>query len=512
MVSQDKIDEIWNSDLLERQAEAAYLIEYTQAIGQEAPRSTERGSFVMNVKGRWGTGKTFFLNKIAQQLQLSGHKVAHLDAWKADDKIDPLISLISAIKTELKDDLKRESSIGKAYGALSKHGARIIGEATRGIATRTVKHFLGESVDAIGDIVSETPTELLGIDEDEMGKALAIVKAGTGDAFDKLPRELVITSAFAQEIKKATQQRDALEAFCKSLRDIVEAYREQRDTPLPLYVIVDELDRCRPTFAIQLLERINHLFDVEGIVFLIGTDSDELEHSIRAVYGESFNSHAYLNRFFVATYHLATPSIRNWVTHLIKVYGIELGKFRTISDDDSDKIEIACNICGGFNMSIRDCSRVFFMLKSIQLRWKHRADIDLVSILSMAIIIFQKGEDYLQKISSFDHRSTNFVYQTAAKIEIPTRPLKEHDPGMVTLHTYMERAMKLSEERLEKILRKLAKEPSTDRLSIYFEQLLKTQILGRNREDFQSELSLISQYPDLLKTASQLQLPESETD
>lgn len=60
---------------------------------------------------------------------------------------------------------------------------------------------------------------------------------------------------------------------------------------------IDELDRCRPTFAIELLERIKHLFDIQNIVFVLSIDKEQLEASTAAAYGSAINAPEYLRRF-----------------------------------------------------------------------------------------------------------------------------------------------------------------------------------------------------------------------
>ena len=65
----------------------------------------------------------------------------------------------------------------------------------------------------------------------------------------------------------------------------------------PVVVVIDELDRCRPLYAIELLEAAKHLFSVENIVFVLAINLRELGHSIKAVYGSDFDSHEYLERF-----------------------------------------------------------------------------------------------------------------------------------------------------------------------------------------------------------------------
>ena len=59
------------------------------------------------------------------------------------------------------------------------------------------------------------------------------------------------------------------------------------EDPRPIVFIIDELDRCRPTFAIELLERVKHIFNqAHGIIFVFGINRTELTKSVRSVYGD----------------------------------------------------------------------------------------------------------------------------------------------------------------------------------------------------------------------------------
>ena len=68
-------------------------------------------------------------------------------------------------------------------------------------------------------------------------------------------------------------------------------------TGRPMVFIIDELDRCRPTFAIELLERVKHIFDVPNMVFAFGINRDELCSSLQSIYG-NIDADVYLRRFF----------------------------------------------------------------------------------------------------------------------------------------------------------------------------------------------------------------------
>ena len=69
------------------------------------------------------------------------------------------------------------------------------------------------------------------------------------------------------------------------------------DSEVPLVFVIDELDRCRPTFAVTLIERIKHVLDVPGIVFLFVLHRGQLEEAVRSVYGSGIDASGYLAKF-----------------------------------------------------------------------------------------------------------------------------------------------------------------------------------------------------------------------
>lgn len=76
------------------------------------------------------------------------------------------------------------------------------------------------------------------------------------------------------------------------IKDIQEEKAEK------LVIFIDELDRCKPSFAIEMLERIKHYFDDERIIFVVSLNKEQLIHTISNYYGSEFDATRYLNRFF----------------------------------------------------------------------------------------------------------------------------------------------------------------------------------------------------------------------
>lgn len=121
------------------------------------------------------------------------------------------------------------------------------------------------------------------------------------------PNGLSVSKDVLDEIKTSEEIR----TIVKSIFDQVITERAQR-----LVIFLDELDRCRPDYAIQMLERIKHYFDDDRIIVIASVNKEQLVHTVRNVYGEHFDASGYLNRFFDLSLHLPNRSIDTYLEHL----------------------------------------------------------------------------------------------------------------------------------------------------------------------------------------------------
>lgn len=78
-----------------------------------------------------------------------------------------------------------------------------------------------------------------------------------------------------------------------------------------IVLVVDELDRCHPSYALGILEALHHLFAVKGVVAVVGVSRDELCNSIWSLYGEKFETDTYLRRFSDLGIDLPPPTYEN---------------------------------------------------------------------------------------------------------------------------------------------------------------------------------------------------------
>lgn len=270
----------WSDDILQRKKYADFLTQYL--VDKES-------SFVININAPWGSGKTFFIKHWHEDIKVKYPSVL-FNAWKNDFSNDPLLSVISCIDKSLSPLLSNSDQASQEITALFSHAGRLVKSIAPILTKALFTKVIGS--DGVGEI-----KEAIEIDDDD-GKAVT-------EIVGKVTGELIKNN------KKAEQ---SIEDFQKALKALVDALtvdnnksKGKSSLKKPLFIFIDELDRCRPLYAIELLERIKHLFGVPGIVFVIATDTEQLKHSVNAIYGSGFDSGVYLRRFFDQSYTLPIP-------------------------------------------------------------------------------------------------------------------------------------------------------------------------------------------------------------
>lgn len=506
MADTEAIDAIWEADLLDRKKEAAFLESFLFSTVTATTATHDRRSLVINVKASWGSGKTFFLNRFAEQLRLGGHKVAQLDAWRADPEIDPLVSLVAAIRKEILPELRKKGAVANAFAVATQAGETLVLHTLKSVASKVVKKVAGVEFDKLAEIAADALSESPLEDAVDIDSAKDILKESVSEAADNIDLSLAVSSYFMNEVKKVGQQKSAVEKFTKSVETIASKLAARKGGKAPFYVVIDELDRCRPTFAIQLLERINHLFDTEGLVFVIGTDSDELEHSIRAVYGAGFDSRSYLNRFFSYTYNMAEPEIDNWLKYLIVRYDIDLQRHFLVPQYN-DAMRLLKTIGTSVKLTTRDYLHVFFLIQTVQNNWQHQSKIDLIALYVLAITVFLKEDMYLAEthLRPEQHNSRTAIAMGKVKIDIQNR----NGPSAVTVNKYMHDILTQANTLATKALNK-NQEDGGSTLNHHLAQILISQLAGRDTKSIAQEKPLWGRYYSILQTASQVALPDSE--
>jgi hypothetical protein len=304
-------DEIWSDDLLSRREEAEVLIAYLRAMASRPSLREDNHAYVLAVDASYGHGKSFFLRRFARHMAQS-HPVAFVDAWADDLEDEPLVALAATLERALEPYSNKSPKMPALIADFRVRAGRVAKIVGTGLLKRGAGLIITQAAaDALGGIVSEGPELSKDIRKDALkdaGKGM-VEEAVAG--FDSL-----VTPSMDARIARFREGQDAILKMKAALAGIL-AELEGGIYPPPIVIVIDELDRCRPTYAIKLLEEIKHLFDVAGVVFVLGMHGNQLAHSVSAAYGSSFDGRAYLRRFINRRYTLKTVPLDQLLDKLI---------------------------------------------------------------------------------------------------------------------------------------------------------------------------------------------------
>lgn len=247
-------------------------------LGQKLTDLVERINqpLVIALDGGWGCGKSYFLKLWtgAHKLELGGKaEVIYFDAFEHDYLDDPLVSLVSALTDEQAHKAWSKTAIDKVKKAafpLIRLGLRLGAAA----ATMGATEVVGPVADAVVEKISEATDKTINQFWKEEAGRIAAMKAF----------------------------REAMEELTKPT--------EVGGAPRKVVFIVDELDRCRPDYALTLLEIIKHFFAVPNVHFILGANLFALQNSVKARYGEGIDARLYLQKFIHIT--MSFPQQRDY--------------------------------------------------------------------------------------------------------------------------------------------------------------------------------------------------------
>jgi KAP family P-loop domain len=314
-------DEIWEGDLLGRKAEADLLIAYIESVSQQTNFREDARAFTIAVDAGYGEGKTYFLKRLAKQLAIN-HPVAFVDAWRDDLADEPLTALAATLKKAMAPYIEKQPAINEKFQTVLEKTGGVAKIVAKGLAKRGLGLLItNEAVGAAESIIEGSSEAVKDAVNDGLKDGSQDIVDAAVVGFDRVsPRQLM--EGRIVDFEAGQQAIDELKASLSALVDSL----GKADTYPPIVIIIDELDRCRPTYAVKLLEEVKHLFDISGIVFVFGIHTGQLAHSVNAAYGHSFDGRAYLSRFIHRQYRLASPSLAPFIRHLIERSGISIDK------------------------------------------------------------------------------------------------------------------------------------------------------------------------------------------
>lgn len=285
-----KIDGVtYPADQLNRKQDAELLTKILVRRSNSNREKPNKSSYVINVNAEWGAGKTYFVKRWAEDLKHE-HPVVYIDAWSNDFMDSPIITVLAEIQEQLLETINKSHLTQEKRKSFKNIGISILPK----ILAALVKRYGGFDIEDIF-VDESSDTEVTALTENN--KSLDLSAA----------MEAMTTQAFKEhsDYKKGVKELKATikELVKYSIKKPKNGFRvTARD--YPAFIFIDELDRCRPIYAVEMLEAIKHIFDIAGLVIVVSTHTEELQHTIKALYGNDFNADNYLRRFFDTKYHL----------------------------------------------------------------------------------------------------------------------------------------------------------------------------------------------------------------
>ncbi|MCH9705605.1 MAG: KAP family NTPase [Proteobacteria bacterium] len=280
---------------------------------------------VILLDARWGEGKTVFARMCQKYFIEEGHRTIYYDVFAHDYYEQPLLPFIAEIYQLIDKGKENEEKIKNLAIAALKDISRVV---TAGTAINLTDEILkGKGKNNLNDLK----------------KYLTVLPDNMEDKYKNKP----------------------------------------------IIFIIDELDRCRPTYAIKILEVIKHLFSVPNIVFILVANSEQLCQSIKHEYGNDIDAYNYLQKFIHLRMVLSKQKNKGEIIDNKKYiyYCIKKLEF----DTDNDIADTLIIFSDHYRLSFREIERYLLTLK-VMLTLLDNPSYEDTYIITIIFIIIVKNK------------------------------------------------------------------------------------------------------------------------
>ena len=285
------------------------------------------GSLVISLSSKFGSGKTTFFQMWKTDLDSRAEDpnsplVILLNAWESDYYGDPLFAIISGLVYRMQKSGESTDSIVNA--------AKDIGWFATAIGGQIVQKVTGIDAFSAGAIAEKKKAKRNGTAQ--IPETPFSVYQGRKEAMDNL--------------------KTAIQTFVES------------SEPRVLFLI-DELDRCRPDYAIAYLETIKHIFDIQGAVFILAADRQQLENSAKRAFGPNLDFEEYYRKFVhreVLLPPISETGYTKLATTYVEHYLQRDGLRNCFMKLDSDGVDNITELVGALRLTPRQIQEMFRIL------------------------------------------------------------------------------------------------------------------------------------------------------
>lgn len=356
---------LWEDDLLGYSGIAETFTNLIQSIDDTKVISIEAG---------FGQGKTFLRENWAKHLRQLGEVVIEIDAQQSDHSGEPVITFLGALLAQMPRATKAKGQVVKEQGLkLAKAAGRV---AVQVVARNAMEEVVDLAAGWVGG-------------KAEGVRALEESVSELGEGMTKYGEQLIRTQLAAEHAreKELPQQiatiRDALTQGAKTKRVVV---------------LIDELDRCHPDYAIAFLEAMKLVFNAEGFVFCLFVNADYLESLAHHRFGTKDAGERYLEKF--VDIRLKLEPSKEEVKAATRALAMQLPLAIPFGEGPAFSVEHAATLAGEIavinDLSFRQIKRVIGKVDLTLRCYRERPiDCSLLVVLAFEEVAFRpvKGDD-----------------------------------------------------------------------------------------------------------------------
>ncbi len=392
-----KISNVVDRPITEKDADSLGMGNYANALASFI--QSAQTPMTIALQGEWGSGKTSLMNNLRGILC---HGKDDKSGDKSNDKFLPVwintwhYSLMKTPQEAVLD---------------------ILCSIIRQIAVCNEADNLTERIKAIGNLMRRFAT---------FGAKLALEKAGVnGDIMDELKGDSAKDSTI-NALKKEIQIL---------VNDVIKQH-EETITPVKGFIVfVDDLDRIDPALAVELLELLKNIFDIEGCVFVLAIDYDVVIKGLKPKFGEfsEANSHEFRSFFDkIIQLPFTMPVATYAVDGFMKTSLCSIGFFDEKEYNDDTSRQVADIIGNSIGSNPRSLKRLINTLSLISILTANSKGVEGVNdheakLLKFAIVCIQIAYPgvYGRLISFPDF--THWDNATATHLKLPVLTEEEGD-------------------------------------------------------------------------------------
>ena len=339
-----------------------------RAFGEELRKviANVQEPLVIALDAKWGEGKTTFVRMWQDLLNKSKIPNIYIDAFSHDYLDDPFLAIVNSIidyteKRKNKSLEEKEKLLSDFIGKSKKVGVQLLPIASKiAIKTMTLGAIQNADIDCIQKVQDDIAQSVSKITEDSLQKLI---------------------TAHAEDIENVSAFRATLSNLPHQLTES----SNNKDTK-PLVIIVDELDRCKPTYAVAIVERIKHFFSVPNVMFVLVMHKIQLEESIKVLYGGNIDAHNYLQKFINVEVQLPKNIYSSHNNDLL-IYSEKLFAWHQLQTKNNGFfLKLITELAIHANLSLRQLEKVFINC-AVYYATRSEHDYDLIPIIIFLAVV-----------------------------------------------------------------------------------------------------------------------------